>query len=98
MTDVTLKRCHHVISVPPVFEPQRIVDLQQVIVDDGVVQVLGHQHWKVIVLVLLVTLSVPQPPAWFKASSADSKIRAYDAVQLLYYPIANYTSRVPIQP
>ena len=74
MADVTLKRYHHVISVPAIFEPQRIIDLQQVVVNDGVVQVLGHQYWKVIVLVLLVALPVPHPLAWFKTSSTDAKI------------------------
>ena len=74
MAGVTLKRCHHVITVPSVFEPQRIIDLQQVVVDDSVVQVLGHQYWEVIVLVLLVALPVPHPSAWFKTSSTDAKI------------------------
>ena len=88
MTDVTLKRCHHVISVPPVFEPQRVIDLQQVVVDDGVIQILGHQHREFIVHVLLVAFPVPQPSAWFQTSSTDAKIRAYDAAQLRYYPTA----------
>ena len=74
MADVTLKRCHHVISVSAIFEPQGIIDLQQVVVNDGVIQVLGHQHWEVIVLVLFVALPVPRPSAWFKTSSTDAKI------------------------
>ena len=74
MADVTLKRCHHVISVPAIFEPQRIIDLQQVVVNDGIVQVLGHQYEEVIVLVLLVALPMPRPLVWFKTSSSDAKI------------------------
>ena len=74
MTNVTLKRCHHVISVPPVFEPQQIIDLQQVVVDDGVVKIFGYQYWEVIILALLVTLPVPHPSAWFITSSTDAKI------------------------
>ena len=72
--DITLKGCHHVISVPTVFEPQRIINLQQIVINDGVVQVFGHQHWEVIVPVLFVALPVPRPSAWFKTSSADAKI------------------------
>ena len=73
MADVTLKRRHHVISVPTILEPQGIINLQQVVVNDGVVQVFGHQHWEVIIHVLFVALPVPHPSAWFKTPSADAK-------------------------
>ena len=74
MADVTLERRHHVISLPPILEPQRIIYLQQVVVNDGVVQIFCHQHWEVIILVLFVALPVPRSSAWFETSSTDAKI------------------------